>query len=37
MDIYKVNDLTELLQDNPYPGRGIIMGETPDGKHAVAA
>lgn len=26
-----------LLQENAYPGRGIIIGKTPDGKHAVTA
>ena len=30
-------DLTELLQGNPYPGRGIVLGRTADGKSAVAA
>ena len=37
MDIYAVNDLTDLLLINPYPGRGIVLGQTPDGKHAVTA
>ncbi len=37
MDIYKAHDLTELLSGNPYPGRGIIFGMTPDGAKAVAA
>ena len=37
MDIYAVNDLTELLRSNRYPGRGIVLGQTPDGKHAVTA
>ena len=37
MDIYAVNDLTELLRSNPYPGRGIVLGQTPAGKHAVTA
>ena len=37
MDIYAVNDLTELLRSNPYPGRCIVLGQTPDGKHAVTA
>ena len=26
-----------LLKENAYPGRGIIIGRSPDGKHAVAA
>ncbi|MDD3346793.1 IMP cyclohydrolase [Oscillibacter sp.] len=30
-------DLTQLLQSNPYPGRGIVLGRSADGKHAVAA
>ena len=37
MDIYKVNDITELLSGNTYPGRGIMAGETPDGRNAVFA
>ncbi|MBR2562178.1 MAG: IMP cyclohydrolase [Eubacterium sp.] len=27
--------LTKLLQENAYPGRGIALGESADGKHAV--
>ena len=26
-----------LLRENPYPGRGILIGKTPDGKQAVTA
>ena len=37
MDIYKVNDIDQLLSANEYPGRGIILGTTPDGKKSVAA
>ena len=37
MDIYKTNDISELLDGNTYPGRGIIIGKTPDGKKAAAA
>lgn len=37
MNIYKVNDIQELLQNNTYPGRGIILGKSKDGKNAVAA
>ena len=29
--------ITELLQNNPYPGRGLLLGKTPDGKKAVIA
>lgn len=37
MDIYKINELPELLDGNTYPGRGIILGTTADGKKAAAA
>lgn len=37
MDIYKINDITELLNGNSYPGRGIIIGKSADGKKAVTA
>lgn len=37
MDIYKINDISELLEGNTYPGRGIIIGKSSDGKNAVAA
>ena len=37
MDIYKINDIAELLDGNTYPGRGIIIGKSADGKKAVAA
>ena len=37
MDIYKINTVEELLKDNTYPGRGIIVGLTPDGTRAVSA
>ena len=30
-------NLTELLQSNPYPGRGIVLGRSADNKYAVAA
>ena len=33
----KKNDISELLRNNAYPGRGIILGETPGGQYAVAA
>ena len=29
--------LFDLLGRNPYPGRGIVLGLTPDGKHAALA
>ena len=37
MDIYQIDTLNEKLAANPYPGRGIVLGITPDGKHTVAA
>ena len=37
MDIYKINDIGELIKDNPYVGRGIVVGKSEDGKKAVAA
>ena len=29
-------NLLDLLKGNPYPGRGIVLGKSPDGKQAVA-
>ncbi len=37
MDIYAVNDLGKLLSENPYPGRGIVIGKSADGTHAAIA
>ncbi len=37
MDIYKINDIYELIKDNSYVGRGIISGKSADGKKAVGA
>ena len=37
MDIYKINAIPDLLKDNTYPGRGIIIGKTADGAKAVTA
>lgn len=36
-NIYNVNDLPALLSTNPYPGRGIVIGKSADGKSAVFA
>ncbi|MCR5209749.1 MAG: IMP cyclohydrolase [Lachnospiraceae bacterium] len=33
----KKNDLAELLKNNAYPGRGIVIGRSADGKYAVTA
>ncbi len=37
MNIYKINDISELIRDNPYVGRGIVLGKSADGKSAVSA
>ena len=37
MNIYKINELSELLAGNTYPGRGIVIGKTEDGKKAAIA
>ncbi len=37
MNIYKVNDIAELIKDNSYVGRGIVIGKTNDGKKACSA
>ena len=30
-------DIAKLLRENAYPGRGILLGRSAEGKHAVAA
>ena len=35
--IYDIAQLPELLAANPYPGRGIVVGKSEDGKNAVIA
>lgn len=37
MEIYKINDIGELIKDNSYVGRGIVIGTTEDGTKAVSA
>lgn len=37
MSIYSIPDIKTLLDGNTYPGRGIVIGFTPDGKKAVTA
>ena len=37
MNVYETHDLTALLAANSYPGRGIVLGNTADGKQSVAA
>jgi IMP cyclohydrolase len=37
MDIYTPSSIASLLSGNPYPGRGILIGMTPDAKKAAFA
>ena len=37
MEIYKINDMGQLIQGNPYVGRGIVLGRSADGSKAVSA
>ena len=37
MNVYEIGNFTELLSANTYPGRGIMLGITPDGTKSVAA
>lgn len=37
MSIYKINDIAELIRDNSYVGRGIVIGKSADGRNAVSA
>ena len=37
MNVYEIKSMAERLDGNTYPGRGIVLGITPDGKKAVAA
>lgn len=37
MEMHKTKDLSQLLASNEYPGRGIILGTSPDGQKSVAA
>ena len=37
MNIYKIDEIGALLKDNTYPGRGIVIGKSEDGKKAVFA
>ena len=37
MDIYKINNIGELIKDNAYVGRGIVIGTTEDSTKSVAA
>lgn len=37
MSIYDINELGNLLKNNTYPGRGIVIGKSADGKSSVFA
>ncbi len=37
MSIYDIGNISDILSNNIYPGRGIIIGKTPDSKKAVFA
>jgi IMP cyclohydrolase len=37
MNIYDIHSPADLIAGNHYPGRGIIIGKTPDGTRALAA
>ena len=37
MNVYEIGCMKEKLSTNAYPGRGIVLGITPDGKKSVAA
>ncbi len=37
MSIYNIDSMGKLLNENTYPGRGIVIGKTPDGTKAAVA
>ncbi|MBO5207357.1 MAG: IMP cyclohydrolase [Clostridia bacterium] len=37
MNVYEICEIENLLSTNPYPGRGIVIGKSADGKSAVFA
>ncbi len=37
MNVYETADIGTLLKNNPYPGRGILIGTAPGGEYAVCA
>lgn len=37
MNVYKIDSLADILANNTYPGRGIVVGMTPDGTRAAIA
>ena len=36
-NIYSIDKIGDLLANNPYPGRGIVVGKTADGTRAAIA
>ena len=37
MSVYGINSMADLLSSNSYPGRGIMIGKSADGKQAMIA
>jgi hypothetical protein len=37
MDSYAISELGQLLSANPYPGRGIVVGQSKNGRYAAVA
>ena len=37
MNIYQVNEIGGLIRENPYVGRGIVVGKSKNGRYAVSA
>ena len=37
MDMYKINDIGQLIEGNSYVGRGIVIGKSSDGRKACSA
>ena len=37
MNVYKINDIVDLVKENSYVGRGIVIGKTPDEEKAAIA
>ena len=37
MNVYEIKTMAQRLEGNTYPGRGIVVGKSADGRHAVAA
>lgn len=37
MNVYKINSIGELIKDNPYVGRGIVIGKSENARYAVSA